>query len=696
MSFPGHYVPSSDSDDSDASFSPAQLEHLEAVAQLSTDSEDGDFVPGGIADHDDDMFIHADDDDEEDEEDVGDAGELGGQAEDQEGEEEGRDHDEEPSLRIGFEPSSGTVLLLDAAGNPRRLTSNDLAGTSITLGAIRAMLMRRFGGGSAMTEGEEEEEDEVMEEEDSDEDMWGPTRRHARQFYDIVKEPQEPGMRLERGGAFGPIPRKYDQTKRKTWQYAPNPADYFRYRELDYRRPLKDTLGEMTVPNSVGVEVSQFTSKVYSGQYSTDGAFFYTACQDFRVYIYDTSSPPRVGDKSVTDSAAPRSRTPFMHDWQHRSSLKVKKIVQAQAQNCRWTLTDAELSDDNEWLIYSSISPRAHMVKTGQGNSWETEDHDQETLNFAAGSGSYGGFGIWSLRFSHDSREIVAGASDGQLFVYDIEAQRTVLRVMAHLDDVNACAWGSDMDSNLLLSGSDDTFVKVWDRRSLDGQRPSGVCVGHTEGITFVSPKGDGRYILSNGKDQGMKLWDLRMMMSDYDFDRLRLDRKSFGIDGWDYRQSYYAKPRYKQHPHDVSVMTYRGHSVLRTLIRCHFSPVATTNQRYVYSGSSDGRIHIYSLDGPIVQVLDRAHTHPLINAKSGEYNDPSDLTLRRSRRKARGHLTSTVRDVSWHPYEPMLMSTAWESRGSIEGSIALHEWAPRKGESLEDVVQRSKDEASG
>lgn len=49
----------------------------------------------------------------------------------------------------------------------------------------------------------------------------------------------------------------------------------------------------------------------------------------------------------------------------------------------------------------------------------------------------------------------------------------------------------------------------------------------------------------------------------------------------------------YKEHPHDVSVMTYRGHAVLRTLIRCHFSPIATTDQRYVYSGSSDGRIHV-------------------------------------------------------------------------------------------------------
>lgn len=103
MSFPGEYVPSSDSDDSDASFSPGQLQHLEAIAQMSTDSEDGEFVPGGIADDDDDMFIDVDDDDEEEEEGPGDAGRLDGQADEQDEEEEGRDRDEEPSLRIGYD-----------------------------------------------------------------------------------------------------------------------------------------------------------------------------------------------------------------------------------------------------------------------------------------------------------------------------------------------------------------------------------------------------------------------------------------------------------------------------------------------------------------------------------------------------------------------------------------------------------------
>jgi DDB1- and CUL4-associated factor 11 len=42
--------------------------------------------------------------------------------------------------------------------------------------------------------------------------------------------------------------------------------------------------------------------------------------------------------------------------------------------------------------------------------------------------------------------------------------------------------------------------------------------------------------------------------------------------------------------------MTFSGHSVLSTLIRCQFSPIETTGQRYIYTGSSDGRIHIYDL----------------------------------------------------------------------------------------------------
>ena len=50
--------------------------------------------------------------------------------------------------------------------------------------------------------------------------------------------------------------------------------------------------------------------------------------------------------------------------------------------------------------------------------------------------------------------------------------------------------------------------------------------------------------------------------------------------------------------------MTFRGHRVLKTLIRCHFSPATSTDQRYIYSGSHDGRVHIWNLDGtPRAQI---------------------------------------------------------------------------------------------
>lgn len=148
------------------------------------------------------------------------------------------------------------------------------------------------------------------------------------------------------------------------------------------------------------------------------------------------------------------------------------------------------------------------------------------------------------------------------------------------------------------------------DRRSLGtSQKPSGVLIGHTEGITYVSAKGDGRYVISNGKDQALRLWDLRKMRSSQEFEAV--ESKSFGSVNFDYRfvrpwfpanhaslrvcrYPYYPKPKFKAHPQDCSIMTYRGHHVFRTLIRCHFSPGDTTGGQYIYSGSSDGKIHVH------------------------------------------------------------------------------------------------------
>mmetsp|Transcript_10957 Transcript_10957/g.44827 ORF Transcript_10957/g.44827 Transcript_10957/m.44827 type:complete len:238 (+) Transcript_10957:51-764(+) len=212
-----------------------------------------------------------------------------------------------------------------------------------------------------------------------------------------------------------------------------------------------------------------------------------------------------------------------------------------------------------------------------------------------------------------------------------MDTLQCTLKFRAHDDDVNTVEF-LDETSTLFCSGSDDGFVKVWDRRCLQGRNPApaGVLVGHLCGVTHMNAKGDGRYLISNSKDQSIKLWDLRRMVEPAEAQRP--PRSS-----WDYRQGIYWAPAEtqlfngsKKHRQDCSIMTYRGHDVAHTLIRSYFSPLATTGQRYIYTGSSSGSIIIYDVvSGEKLKVLS-------------------------------GHI-APVRDVSWHPHSPEIVSSSWD-----------------------------------
>lgn len=121
----------------------------------------------------------------------------------------------------------------------------------------------------------------------------------------------------------------------------------------------------------------------------------------------------------------------------------------------------------------------------------------------------------------------------------------------------------------------------------------------------------------------------------------------------WDYR--WQSVPRDKKRvgkiAGDSSIMSYRGgHTVQHTLIRAYFSPAHTTAQRfcqtplsfstcwdwrdellrYIYTGCARGGCVIYDV-------------------ASGEMV-----------RRLEGH-NSCVRDVSWHPDAPELVTSSWD-----------------------------------
>lgn len=99
---------------------------------------------------------------------------------------------------------------------------------------------------------------------------------------------------------------------------------------------------------------------------------------------------------------------------------------------------------------------------------------------------------------------------------------------------MNSVAFADD-SSHIIYSGGDDGLIKVWDRRTLSDSiaKPVGILAGHMDGITYICSASDGRHLISNSKDQSIKLWDVRMFSSEK---AARNTLKAVHEQTWDYR----------------------------------------------------------------------------------------------------------------------------------------------------------------
>ncbi|GAM87142.1 hypothetical protein ANO11243_051630 [Dothideomycetidae sp. 11243] len=496
---------------------------------------------------------------------------------------------------------------------------------------------------------------EEVDDEDEDEDYnqgraarfgyrgWGRRvrRRKASEEYKWPPVPNPEGQKLIDEGVFGTneVPRD-TLTRRKKKKLAYRTM----IRELGLETPGMERgqgrlLRQDMIPSSRPDMVINYRARGYCGQFSDDGNFFFTCSQDFRVRMYDTANPYR---------------------WKYYKT--------ARYYGGNWTITDATLSPDNKYLAYSSIRPQACLSATDPNDT--SEPHSLDFGNLEASARTRGGrgthndhWGIWSLRFSGDGREIVAGTSDPSILVYDIDAGCSILKIPGHKDDVNAVCYGDKSSPHILFSGSDDATLKVWDRRSLGDQRAAGAFLGHTEGLTYIDSKGDGRYVISNAKDQTLKLWDLRKMIPQEKAETIDPMKYS---NSFDYRYPPYDESERQSNPHDCSLVTFRGHKVYNTLIRCHFSPPGSTDGRYVYSGSADGSIWIWNMDGSVRSSLPvSADTHATSRGTGYDHYDMFGSNL--------GH--RILRDVSWHPNAPIIATTSWNGGDHNSGTTTVHSW---------------------
>ena len=105
----------------------------------------------------------------------------------------------------------------------------------------------------------------------------------------------------------------------------------------------------------------------------------------------------------------------------------------------------------------------------------------------------------------------------------------------------------------------------------------------------------------------------------------------------------------------DTSLMTYRGHSVLRTLIRCRFSPAFSTGQRYIYSGCAAGKVFSKKMSCKSLIWETTSREKKILLVYDVLTGTPAAILT--------GH-SESVRDVSWHPYSMDIIDSAvkWPS----------------------------------
>ncbi|CAG2062716.1 unnamed protein product, partial [Timema podura] len=294
-----------------------------------------------------------------------------------------------------------------------------------------------------------------------------------------------------------------------------------------------------------GVEmVENYRSKAFCGSYSKDGNLFLSACQDRNLRVYDTEhgkfdllkviqardvgwsildtaiSPD--GNYVVYSSWSECYRNLRVYDTEH-GKFDLLKVIQAR--DVGWSILDTAISPDGNYVVYSSWSECLHLCRVHGDNDL------QDALSLCPDERR---FCIFSLTFSSDGREILGGANDGHLYVYDRECNQRALRIEGHDDDVNTVAF-ADETSQIFYSGGDDGLCKVWDRRTLceSNAKPVGILAGHMDGVTHIDSRGDGRHLLSNSKDQSIKLWDIRVFSG---VQAQHNTKKSCADQTWDYR----------------------------------------------------------------------------------------------------------------------------------------------------------------
>ncbi|KAK9505611.1 hypothetical protein O3M35_009622 [Rhynocoris fuscipes] len=235
---------------------------------------------------------------------------------------------------------------------------------------------------------------------------------------------------------------------------------------------------------------------------------------------------------------------------------------------------------------------------------------------------------IMDLHFSTDGNTIFTCSTDNTVAMWDVIAGQRIKKLKGHTGFVNACH-PTRRGTQLIVSGSDDCSIKVWDPR----KKGKATTLVNPYQVLTVSFNDTAEQVFSSGIDNDIKIWDLRTnsvinklrghtdsvtgMALSSDGSYLLTNSMDNSLRIWDVRP-------YAPQERCVKILSGHQHNFEKNLLRCSWSPDGSK----VSAGSGDRFVYMW------------------------------DTTTRRILYKLPGH-NGSVNDVQFHPTEPIIASAS-------------------------------------
>lgn len=295
----------------------------------------------------------------------------------------------------------------------------------------------------------------------------------------------------------------------------------YRYLIALHRSPERSTLvpTQCCWPHPLGPETLQYlhSSSVTAVCLPSDNDLFAFASDDNNVYVYSRARTTLLhtlrGHGSTVNGVAMSPDGRYIVSSSNDHTIRIwdtfnhvgDKYSFRMLRGHAAAVMDVTLGSDNGMFIVSGSSDRTVRM-------WKPSTSGLLCKTFRGHSGP-----VVSVAVSENGKSIVSGSKDYSLCVwstpYDEESWQNYketdlrCRLFGHTDLVSSVA--INFDGSVVISGSRDGSIRVWDTVTCEKGRVLRVLKGNSGWVRSVDMSCDGRWIVAGMIDKVVQLWDI-------------------------------------------------------------------------------------------------------------------------------------------------------------------------------------------